>query len=122
MSVTFESMSDSERTPGGALQDLIVSGIRLQAGLLMYGIERLQDLSNVAGKGQGPQGLADEAAATLNSLTGFLETGLDRTKKDALKSVSRVASKAVAKSAEVLSKAADFYSGTSSDRDSGKAV
>ena len=94
---------------GAALRNLIVSGIRLHAGVALYGLESLQRLST-SGRGKGLPGAAGELGARLDSITEFAVSGLDQTKKDAMDSVSRVAKKAVAKSAEVLSELAALNS------------
>jgi hypothetical protein len=103
--------ASEDRTPGASLQDLLVSGIRISAGLALYGIEQLQNLAASAGSGGGLPAIADQVGITLDSVTDFLASGMDNTKRDALKSVSRVASKAVAKSVEVLSELANAGSG-----------
>ena len=99
----FES---GEQTPGGALQNPHVSGIRLSPAL--YGVERLQHLSTSAAGGRGLAAMADQVGTIFDSVTGFLASGMDNSRRDALKSISRVATRVGSKPADVLSHPSAF--------------
>lgn len=88
------------------IQDLLVSGVRLSTGLTLYGIERIQKLVEAAAGERGLPGAAMELDSALGVLANLLESNLDDTKREALRSVSRVSAKAVEKAFEALSPAA----------------
>jgi hypothetical protein len=88
------------------IQDLLVSGVRLSAGLTLYGIERLQKVVEAATGDRGLPGAVSEVDSALAVLANLLESNLDDTKREALRSVSRVSAKAVEKAFDALSPAA----------------
>jgi hypothetical protein len=88
------------------IQNLLVSGVRLSAGITLYGIERIQKVVEAATGERGLPGAATELDSALGVLANLLESNLDDTKREALRSVSRVSAKAVEKAFEALSPAA----------------
>jgi len=88
------------------IQDLIVSSVRLSAGLTLYGIERIQRMVEAAAGEPGLPGAATELNSALGVLANLLESNLDETKREALRSVARVSAKAVEKAFDALSPAA----------------
>jgi hypothetical protein len=96
----------AEETVSGSLQKLFVSGVRLQAGVALFGLEQLQHLLTAKGADREPAAIVAHFARALNTLSDTLSGSVDDTKKDALRSVSRVAERAAAKSAEVVSRMA----------------
>jgi hypothetical protein len=89
-----------------SIQSLLVSGIRLSAGLTLYGIERVQKVVEAATGERGLPGAVTELDSALGLLANLLESNLDDTKREALRSVSRVSAKAVEKVFDALSPAA----------------
>jgi hypothetical protein len=87
----------------GTIQNLIVSGIRLSAGLTLYGIGQLQKIFDAAIGDKGLPGAAQKLESTLTELSGSLESNMDETKREALRSVSRVSAKVAAKTFQALS-------------------
>jgi hypothetical protein len=88
------------------IQKLLVSGVRLSAGITLYGIERIQKVVESASGERGLPGAAAELDSALGVLANLLESNLNETKREALRSVSRVSAKAVEKAFETLSPAA----------------
>lgn len=86
-------------------------GIRLSAGLALYDSGQLQHPSTSAASGRGLPMIADQFGTSFDSVTDFLTFGMDNTKRNALKSVSRVATDLAARSAAVLSQTASTDSG-----------
>ena len=87
------------------IQNLLVSGVRLSAGLTLYGIERIQKVVEAATGERGLPGAATELDSALGVLANLLESNLNETKREAMRSVSRVSAKAVEKAFETLSPA-----------------
>jgi len=94
-----------EPTLGGALQSLFVAGVRMSAGFALYGLEQIGNIAEAV-RGDGIAGAAERLGSAFDRLSDSMEGGIDDTKKEALRSVSRVTAKAVEKYAEVLSPAA----------------
>jgi hypothetical protein len=88
---------------GDTIRDLLVSGVRLHTGLALYGIGQVQKVIEAATGEQGLPGAAETLESALDGLTGFFESTMDNTKREALRSVSRVSSKAVDKVFDTLS-------------------
>jgi hypothetical protein len=99
---------DTAGDPGlsETIQNLLVSGVRLSAGITLYGIERIQKVVEAATGERGLPGAATELDSALGVLANLLESNLDDTKREALRSVSRVSAKAVEKVFDALSPAA----------------
>jgi len=91
------------------IRDLIVSSVRLSAGITLYGIERIQKVVEAATGERGLPGAAAELDSALGVLANLLESNLDDTKREALRSVSRVSAKAVEKAFDALSPAAVLH-------------
>jgi hypothetical protein len=112
---------------GDTIRDLFVSGVRLQTGLALYGIGQIQKVIEAATGEQGLPGAAEKLESALDGLTGFFESTMDSTKREALRSVSRVSSKAVDKVFDTLSPQAlrdvgDRLMGRKRDDDASVAV
>jgi hypothetical protein len=84
------------------IQNLLVSGVRLSAGITLYGIERIQKVVEAATGERGLPGAVAELDSALGVLANLLEGNLDDTKREALRSVSRVSAKAVEKAFDAL--------------------
>lgn len=95
-----------ERQLGDTIQDLLVAGIRLSTGLTLYGITQLQKVFDAATGDQGLPAVAEKLESTLEVLTNSLESNMDETKREALRSVSRVSAKAIGKVFERVRNAA----------------
>jgi hypothetical protein len=100
-----------ERQLGDTIQDLLVAGIRLSTGLTLYGIAQFQKVFDAAAGGQGLPGAAQKLGSTLEVLSNSLESNMDETKREALRSVSRVSAKAIGKVFEALSPEAIIEAG-----------
>jgi hypothetical protein len=96
---------ENEPTLGGALQSLFVAGVRMSAGLTLYGLEQIRNTAEAI-RGDGLAGAAGKLGSALDRLSDTMEDGIDDTKKEALRSISRVTAKAVEKYAEILSPSA----------------
>ena len=99
---TPKGSNDGEAGSGETIQTLIVSSIRLSTGLTLYGIGKLQKIFDAATGDKGLPGAAEKLESTFEELSKSLESNLDETKKEALRSVSRVAAKAVEKAFETF--------------------
>ena len=104
------------------IQNLIVSGVRLSTGITLYGIERMQKIVEAATGERGLRGAATELDSALGVLANLLESNLDDTRREALRSVSRASAKAIAKAFETLSPAAivDCANRFTGGRDAGR--
>ena len=89
-------------TLGGALQSLFVAGVRMSAGFTLYGLEQTRNAIEAV-RGDGLAGAAEKLETAFDTLSDTMENGLDETKKEALRSISRVTAKAVEKYVEFLS-------------------
>ena len=108
--------SDAGETQlGDAIQDLLVSSIRLSTGLTLYGIAQFQKVFDAAAGKTGLPGAAEKLGSTLEVLANSLESNMDETKREALRSVSRVSAKAIGKAFESLSPAAIRHDGGHND-------
>jgi hypothetical protein len=95
--MTQKGSGEGAKDLGTAVQSLIVSGIRLSAGLTLYGIGRLQRIVDAATGDEGLPLVAEKIDLTLHELSGSIESHMDETRKEALRSVSRVSAKAIEK-------------------------
>jgi hypothetical protein len=98
--------NNSEAGLGETIQTLIVSSIRLSTGLTLYGIGQLQKIFDAATGDKGLPEAAEKLESTFEELSKSLESNMDETKREALRSVSRVAAKAVEKAFETFYPAA----------------
>lgn len=96
---------NDEPTPRGALEKLLVAGVRLSAGFALYGLEQVQRAVEAV-RTDGLPGVAGKLETAFDRVSDSLESGVDDTKKEAMRSVSRVTAKAIEKYAEYLSPAA----------------
>lgn len=98
----------SERTAGtlaGALQRLLVSGIRISVAVNLYALEQIQKTIDTT-RGHGVPAATEGVVSALDTLSDSLENGIDDIKKEALQSVRRVATKAAERSFAIFSPAA----------------
>ncbi len=104
------------------MQELILSMVRFTAAVALYGIEQIQNVSNVTEKGEDVSKVLDRFEGAFNSLTDVLVARIDRSKRDTLKSVTSVAEDFVNKSfeginmmdpREVLRITSDFWKSSS---------
>lgn len=109
--MTQKGSDDGEAGLGDTIQKLIVSSIRLSTGLTLYGIGQLQKILNAATGDKGLPGAAEKLESTFKELSKSLESNMDETKREALRSVSRVSAKAVEKAFETFSPAAILEAG-----------
>lgn len=93
------------------IQNLIVSSIRLCTGLTLYGIGQLQKIFDAATGDKGLPGAAEKLESAFEDLSKSLESNMDETKREALRSVSRVSAKAVEKALETFSPATILEAG-----------
>lgn len=91
---------------GGALQSLLVSGIRISVAVNLYALEQIQKTIDAA-RGHGLPAATKGVVSALDTLSDSLENGIDDTKKDALQSVRRVATKAAERSFAIFSREAE---------------
>ena len=101
--MTQKGSGDGETGLGDTIQNLIVSSVRLSTGLTLYGIGELQKIFEAGVGGKGLPGAAEKLGSSLNEFSSSLERNLDETKKEALRSVSRVSVKAVEKAFQTCS-------------------
>jgi hypothetical protein len=104
--MTQEGFGDGEAELGETMQSLIVSQIRFSTGLALYGIGQLQKIFDAAIGDRGLPAAAERLESALDELSQSLQSDMDETRKEALRSVSRVSAKAVEKAFEVFSPAA----------------
>ncbi len=109
--MTQKGSGDGETGLGDTIQNLIVSSVRLSTGLTLYGIGELQKIFEAGVGGKGLPGAAEKLGSSLNEFSSSLERNLDETKKEALRSVSRVSVKAVEKAFQTFSPAAILEAG-----------
>jgi hypothetical protein len=110
----------NEPTLGGALQSLFVAGVRMSAGFTLYGLEQIRNTAEAL-RGDGLAGAAEKLGSAFDRLSDTMEAGIDDTKKEALRSVSRVTAKVVEKYAEILSPAVIADAATKMMKKSGPA-
>jgi hypothetical protein len=123
-------MDPTDPARGACSSDVIAGGAAPRLAKLCYrasmdGMERRlcigrsdsrRGLQNVPVSGIRRLAIADQARTTLDLVIDFfLASFMDNTRRDALKSVSRVATKVVAKSADVLSQIASTNSSDPDD-------
>lgn len=92
--------------PEGTIRELVLSGLRLSAGVTLYGIEQVQKVVEAATGERGLPGAAATAVSAMDGLTGFLEGAMNATKREALRSFSRVSAKAIEKTFDAISPSA----------------
>jgi hypothetical protein len=88
---------------GKAIQDLLVSGIRLSAGLTLFGIGQIQKVLETASGDRGIPGATEKLGSTFDALSQSLESNLNESRREAVQSVSRVSAKAIEKAFETFS-------------------
>jgi hypothetical protein len=101
-----KSSGEAEVGLGDSIQTLLVSGIRLYAGITLYGLGQLQKIFDAATGDKGLPAAASRLESAFVDLSASLEKDMDETRKEALRSVSRVSAKAVERTFEALSPAA----------------
>jgi hypothetical protein len=84
------------------IQNLIVSSVRLSTGLTLFGIGQLQEIFDAAAGDKGLRGAAEKLESALQELSKSLESHLDETGIETLRSVSRVSAQAVERAFEAF--------------------
>lgn len=87
---------------GDGVQKVMVSMIRLSGAIAWFGVDKLQTSVSMQ-EGEGFPRAVQDLAFVLDSVTDTLMDSLDTGKKDAMKSVSRVAEQVVGQSVAGLS-------------------
>jgi hypothetical protein len=100
-----QALEDDEPTLGSTLQSLLTAGVRMSAGFTLYGLEQFERTVEAV-RSDGLSAAAAKLRTALDTVSDSLENGVDETKKEALRSVSRVTAKALEKYAEILSPSA----------------
>jgi hypothetical protein len=103
--MTEKSSERSAGTLAGALQHLLVSGLRVSVAVNLYTLQQIQKTIE-ATRGHGVPAATLGVAGALDSLSDSLENSIDDIKKEALQSVRRVATKAAERSFAIFSPAA----------------
>jgi hypothetical protein len=84
------------------IQNLIVSSVRLSTGLTLYGIGQLQEIFDAAIGDKGLPGAAEKLESALQELSKSLESHMDESGIETLRSVSRVTAKVVERAFEAF--------------------
>lgn len=90
---------------GSALQDLLVAAIRFSTAVDLYALEQIEKTIETI-RGDGLPAGTERYRNSLDTVSDTLEDRIDDTKKEALRSMSRVAAKALDKYFEYASPAA----------------
>ena len=72
------------------MQNLLVAMMRFSAAVTLYGMEQIQKSMNIVDGGEDLTKAMDRLEKTLNSLTDTLVGKIDDSKKDTLKSVTKM--------------------------------
>jgi len=101
--MTQEGLGDGAADLGDSIQNLIVSHIRLSTGLALFGLGQLQKVFDAAAGDKGLPAAAEKLESAYDELSRSLQSNMDETRKEAIRSVSRVSAKAIQKAFETFS-------------------
>lgn len=80
------------------MENLIVAMLRFSAAVTLYGMEQIQSTMNIVEGGEDLSKTMEKFEKTLNSVTEALMNKVDETKKETLKSVTKMSQDVVSRS------------------------
>jgi GTPase involved in cell partitioning and DNA repair len=85
------------------MQNLMIAMMRFSAAVTLYGMEQVQKSMNVVDGGEDMSKAMDRLEKTLNSLTDTLVNKIDDSKKETLKSVTKMSEDVIGKTMDGVS-------------------